>query len=234
MASLARLRRRLGGGAATKNDEELRWWLETWDPILRDGGFFPGDALGFIADEEPADSYVERRWQQARAEVERVVREAGLDDAGFFAGKVVVDVGPGPLGFPDACPARLAIGVEPLAERFAAAGLLLPDSPAIYLSIGAERIPLLSASVDVVLARNSLDHVDDPEAVLAEARRLLKPGGSLILNVDVGHTPTAMEPHSLTIERVKAGLDGMTIAFERGSTVAHGHDGTNVVLRVVA
>lgn len=234
MASLDRLRRRFGAGSASKNDEELRWWLETWDPVIRDGGFFPGDALGFLADDAPAESYAGRRWQQARAEVERVVREAGLPDAGFFADKVVVDVGPGPLGFPDACPARVAIGVEPLARRFADAGLLLPDSPALYLSIGAERIPLLSGSVDVVLARNSLDHVDDPEAVLAEARRLLRPGGSLILNVDIGHTPTAMEPHSLTVERVKAGLDGMTIAFERGSDVAHGHDGSTLVLRAVA
>lgn len=96
-----------------------------------------------------------RRWQQARAEVRRVLREAAIDDESFFDGNVVLDIGPGPPGFPDACPGRVSIGVEPLAERFAEHHLLLPDSPTLYLSTGAEHIPLLSRSVDVVLARNS-------------------------------------------------------------------------------
>ena len=106
-----------------------------------------------------------------------------LGDSGFFAGKVVVDIGPGPLGFPDACPARISIGVDPLAARYAEHGLLLPDSPAVYLSAGAERMPLLTAGADVVLARDSLDYVEDPEAVIREARRILRPGGTLILHV---------------------------------------------------
>lgn len=231
MASLAGLRTRLRGAATSKHDEELRWWLETWEPVIREGGLFPGDALEYLSEDAAEPTYLGRRWQQARAEVQRVVREAGLDDERFFEGKVVVDVGPGPLGFPDACPARVAIGVEPLAQRFAEHDLLLPDSPALYLSTGAEHVPLLSRSVDVVLARNSLDHVDDPEQVLREARRLLRPGGTVILNFDVGHTPTAMEPHTLTVARVKAGLQGLTIDYERELGAAHGHDGQTVVLR---
>jgi len=234
MPSVASLGKRLRARFASKHDEELRWWLETWDPVIRDGGLFPGDALDYLPDDEAASTYAGRRWQQARAEVQRVVREAALGDDGFFAGKVVLDVGPGPLGFPDACPARLAIGVEPLAQRFAEHGLLLEDSPPVYLSTGAESVPLLSESVDVVLARNSLDHVDDPELVLREVRRLLRPGGTLILNFDVDHTPTAMEPHTLTVERVKSGLQGMTIEYEQGIDGAHGHDGHTVVLRARA
>lgn len=231
MASLAGLRTRLRGAPASKHDEELRWWLETWEPVIREGGLFPGDALEYLPEDVAEPTYLGRRRQQARAEVQRVVREAGLDDERFFEGKVVIDVGPGPLGFPDACPARVAIGVEPLAQRFAEHGLLLPDSPALYLSTGAEHVPLLSQSVDVVLARNSLDHVDDPEQVLREVRRLLRPGGTVILNFDVGHTPTAMEPHTLTVERVKAGLRGLAIDYERELGASHGHDGQTVVLR---
>jgi SAM-dependent methyltransferase len=234
MASLAGVRRRLRGASVAKHDEELRWWLQTWDPVIREGGLFPGDALDYLPEDAVESTYLGRRWQQARAEVRRVVREAGLADERFFAGKVVLDVGPGPLGFPDACPARVAIGVEPLAERFAEHGLLLPDSPALYLSTGAERVPLVSASVDVVLARNSLDHVDDPEQVLAEIRRLLRPGGTVILNFDVGHTPTAMEPHTLTEERVLAGLSGLTIDYRSSADESHGHDGHTVVLRARA
>ena len=176
----------------------MRWWLEDWNPILKAGGFNPGDAPRFLDGEKPATTYEGRRWQQARAEVRRVLHEAAIEDERFFDGKVVVDIGPGPLGFPDACPARLTIGVEPLAERYREHGLLLKGSRALYLAVSAECLPLLSGSVDVVIARNSLDHVDDPRAVLREAQRVLRSAGALILNFDVDHAPTVAEPHTLT------------------------------------
>ena len=225
-----RLRERFRDSLAVKHDAELDWWLNKWDPVLRTGGFNPGDALTFLDGEEAEPSYLGRRWQQARAEVRRVLREAAIDDERFFEGKVVLDIGPGPLGFPDACPGRVSIGVDPLAEHFAQRGLLLPDSSALYLSGGAESIPLLSGSIDVVIARNSLDHVDDPEKVLGEAQRLLRPSGTLILNFDVDHTPTPTEPHTLTVERIRAGLLGMTIVHEDRWDRPHGHDGHAVVL----
>ena len=225
-----RLRQRLRDPVAVKHDAELRWWLEQWEPVLRAGGFNPGDALDFLDGEPVADSYEGRRWQQARAEVRRVLREAHIDDERFFDGKVVLDVGPGPLGFPDACPARLSIGVEPLAERYREHGLLLEDSPAVYLSVGAESVPLVSHCVDVVVARNSLDHVDDPAAVLAEVQRLLRPGGTLILNFDAGHAPTATEPHALTGDAVRAALHAMTVTAEHTSAGAHGHEGERIVM----
>ena len=41
----------------------------------------------------------------------------------------------------------------------------------------AHRLPFADASVDWVLLVGVLEHVDDPDRVLAEARRVLKPGG---------------------------------------------------------
>jgi SAM-dependent methyltransferase len=225
-----RLRSRFRDPVELKNAAQLRWWLDEWDPVIRSGGHQPGDALELLGEGEPAHDYLGRRWQQARAEVVRVAREADLGDIGFFAGKVVVDIGPGPLGFPDACPARVSIGVDPLAARYAEHGLLLPDSPAVYLSAGAERMPLLTASADVVLARDSLDYVDDPEAVIREARRILCPGGTLILLFDVDSVPSPGEPHTLTVARVRAGLAGMDIVREHHREDPFGHDGHSVVL----
>src|SRR5690242_9873804 len=133
---------RRASSRAADLDAELRWWLESWDPIVRDGGFNPGDVQEFLdPGEAVADSYEGRRRQIARAEVRRVLREAGIEDRRFFEGKTVVDIGPGPLGFPDACGAAVSIGVEPLAERFAASGLLIPDGGAVYLPVGGEAIP---------------------------------------------------------------------------------------------
>ena len=44
-----------------------------------------------------------------------------------------------------------------------------------------ERLPLRDASVDVALLSQALHHAGDPSAALAEAVRILKPGGRLLL-----------------------------------------------------
>jgi SAM-dependent methyltransferase len=231
-AVLSGLRRFLSGhrgGRRSDPDAELAWWLEEWDPVIRDGGFHPGDVLEFLPGEEPAETYDGRRWQIARAEVRRVLAEAQIDDLDFFYGETVVDVGPGPLGFPDACPAAVSIGVEPLAESFDRRDLLL-RSDAIYLPVRAESLPLLTGSVDVVLARNSLDHVDDPAAVVAEVERVLRPGGTLILGVDLDHPATVTEPHTFDLDGVHQLLTGLEIERERVLQRSHGGEGRSVVV----
>ena len=191
----------------------------------------PGQACADLLGEPPAADYLSRRWQRARAEVLRVCEEAALTGPEVFAGQVVVDIGPGPLGFPDACPRRWSIGVDPLAEplrRARPAAARVPgDLPA---RAAAESIPLLEASADVVLARNSLDYVSDPERVLAEIRRIVRPGGLAILLFDVGSTPTAREPHTLGPRRVRSGLGDMTVIHKRSWPAPFATDGHRMVL----
>lgn len=225
-----RLRQRFRDPSVAKNDAQLRWWLEQWDPVIRAGALNPSDALAYLDHEEPDPTYLGRRWQLARSQVRRVLQEAAIDDLRFFNDKVVVELGPGPLGFPDACPARISIGVDPLAERYAQHGLLLPDSRALYLSTGAEQIPLLSDSADVVLARSTLDYVDDPERVVAEVRRILRPGGTVIFVFDVDHVPSAMQPNALTVERIRSALADLTVVRQHHWDEPFGHDGHRVVL----
>jgi SAM-dependent methyltransferase len=47
----------------------------------------------------------------------------------------------------------------------------------------AQRLPLADGSVDAVMLVSMLHHVEDPPAALAEARRVLRPGGRLALMV---------------------------------------------------
>jgi len=62
---------------------------------------------------------------------------------------------------------------------------VLDVAPAYSVDVvgDARSIPLSDASMDVVLATQVLEHIPDPVAVIGEIRRVLKPGGTLLLSV---------------------------------------------------
>jgi SAM-dependent methyltransferase len=226
-------RRRQTDPSSAKNEAQLRWWLDHWDPVIRAGGLNPGDALAYLQEDDAAPTYLGRRWQLARSQVGRLRQEAAIQDERFFEGKVVVDVGPGPVGFPDACPARISIGVDPLADRYAEHGLLLPDSPALYLTSGAEKLPLLAAQADVVIARDTLDYVESPRRCMVEFQRVLRPGGTLVLLFDVDHVPSRSQPNALSLPEVGSWLEtDMGVVYEYEWDEPFGDDGHRVVLVV--
>jgi SAM-dependent methyltransferase len=91
----------------------------------------------------------------------------------------VLDVGAGAQPYRPLLPrgARYrAIDVAVAGEAF---GYDLPDTE--YFE--GDRWPVRDASVDVVLATETLEHVPEPSVFLAEARRVLRPGGRIVLTV---------------------------------------------------
>lgn len=77
-----------------------------------------------------------------------------------------------------------AIGVEHDPERARRAGRFGP----VVAGDGAS-LPLAAASVGLVWCLHVLHHVHDPAGVLAEVRRVLRPGGTLILAETVEDNP---------------------------------------------
>jgi SAM-dependent methyltransferase len=73
-----------------------------------------------------------------------------------------------------------------LRRRAAAAGISIT-----LLSTGAEAIPLPDESVDEVICSLVLCTVPDPERVLAEVRRVLRPGGKLRFAEHVAAPPSS-------------------------------------------
>jgi SAM-dependent methyltransferase len=72
-------------------------------------------------------------------------------------------------------------------------GADLPDNPAADLMIdSAGEIPVPDGSFDIVLSSQVLEHVEDPQAYLSEARRILAPSGKLILST---HGSWRYHPH---------------------------------------
>jgi SAM-dependent methyltransferase len=70
--------------------------------------------------------------------------------------------------------------IEPLRQLAAR----LPD--VAFLRFDVTACPLPDASVDAVVMLNVLEHIDDDVGALAAARRILKPGGVLVLEVPAG------------------------------------------------
>lgn len=117
---------------------------------------------------------------------------AGLDYKRRFvevldvrAGHTVLDVGCGPgtdLGrLADVVgPTGTVIGLDRDPEMLAEAGRRCTDRPTVQLRSGdAHAVPLADATADRARTDRVLQHVADPAAVLAEVRRVLRPGGIL-------------------------------------------------------
>jgi ubiquinone/menaquinone biosynthesis C-methylase UbiE len=85
----------------------------------------------------------------------------------------------------------------------------------------AQHIPLPTTSLDVIVTLETLEHLPDPRAYLAEAKRILSTGGCLILSVPnrLKSSPGSETPHSPyhTFEPTRQEL--LTLLQENGWTV---------------
>jgi len=138
---------------------------------------------------------------------------------GFYAGKRLLDIGCGPRGSLEwADDALERVGLDPLADEY----VRLHETPQAmtYVAGGSESIPFPDGHFDVVTTFNSIDHVDDLDASVAELQRVTAPGGTLLVFVDVNHDPTPTEPHRIGWDFVER-FDRCTLverrAFQRHS-----------------
>jgi SAM-dependent methyltransferase len=111
---------------------------------------------------------------------EELTRFGGTQD--LFAGRRVLDIGCGPYGLIHYLDnARERIRIDPLLPQYESKMPL--TGPQLSLSALGEYLPLASGSIDVAICFNALDHMCDPAAALAEIRRVLRPGGTLLLMI---------------------------------------------------
>ncbi len=141
---------------------------------------------------------------------------------GDFADRRVLDVGCGPRGSLEwAGAAAERVGLDPLAEEYRSLGT---DRHAMrYVAAPAERMPFADASFDIVATLNSLDHVDDVERAVAEITRVAVPAALWLLTVEIGHEPTATEPHSLGWD-VARGFAGWRVEWSARNGLRPDHD----------
>lgn len=114
-----------------------------------------------------------------------------------YDGKAVLDIGCGPCGSLEwADNARERVGLDPLADAYRK--LVEDDKQKMtYCAAPSEHNPFPDGHFDVVTTFNSLDHVDDVDATIAEMKRVTAPTGRILVIVEIGHAPTPTEPHWL-------------------------------------
>jgi len=159
----------------------------------------------YSRDQFSGASYDAERRAYSRLLLNEVVEYLGRD-ASWIEGKTVVTIGCGCTGDLAAFPAAVKIAIDPLLYTYQKLGMLVGDkagSRTVYLSIGAESLPLLDNCADLVLCRNALDHMPDPGVALKEMWRILHDDGVTFVSVDIGGAPTPDEPTVFSVESLR-------------------------------
>lgn len=112
-------------------------------------------------------------------EYDRLLGFAGIQPRpGLRVADLGCGAGPGLRYFAARGVAAIGLDIAPAGLR--AARALLPGSRLVCADLGAG-LPLRSASLDLVILREVIEHVVDVASLLAECRRVLRPGGWLVL-----------------------------------------------------
>jgi ubiquinone/menaquinone biosynthesis C-methylase UbiE len=132
---------------------------------------------------------------------QREMRRAFLEDAGFPPGAEVLEVGCGTgvltrvvAGLPEV-DAVVGVDVAPsLLERARELAATVPNVS--FDHADARALPFAGGRFDAVVFDSTLSHVPEPERALAEAHRVLRPGGRLAaFDGDYATTTVALDDH---------------------------------------
>jgi ubiquinone/menaquinone biosynthesis C-methylase UbiE len=145
---------------------------------------------------------------------------------------LVLDVGAGPGGFVASLAdwfAAPVVAIEPSAamrDEARAAGII-PRWP--YVAAWTEALPLRPASVDLAWLSTMIHHCHDRSAAIAELRRVVRPGGRVLVRGFFGDmAPSGMFSYFPGMDRSAATFPttaAITAAFEAtGFTAAAVHD----------
>ncbi len=178
--------RRLPAGSRSRwraaQQAELGWWRR----------FLQSDQWRAQAVPKPlpGETWLDHR----RSVMGRWEAEAGLPLSTLItADSLVLDLGCGPYSL---VRRGRVVALDPLCGRYAELIDMRADADIRYIAGAGERLPFADGAFDVVWSRNVIDHVRDPVAFVAEALRVVRPGGRFLLTFDLISKPSVYHPHA--------------------------------------
>ena len=185
-----------------KSDAELQFWQQE---IVRYQQWFVGDLKSHYEVPSPTQSQKVAAPNLKDASVltlhkllceEKYLQNLELGPEAF-RGKRVLDIGSGPMPGGTCFREIQLYCLDPLWPDYVKAGYPLHYYGGVhFVHAYAEDMPLADGFIDVVIAVNSIDHVDDIERTAKEIQRVLKPGGWVRMQVHY-HRATVTEPLEL-------------------------------------
>lgn len=135
----------------------------------------------------------------------------------------VIEIGSGPIGVAGFLPAAEQVAVDPLEDFYSSRPALVADRPASvsYRAGTGEALPAEDGRFQLAIIENCIDHCQDMDAVMADIRRVLAPGGYLYLTVNNRSRPGYFvhrllsslkidpgHPHTFTLGRTRRFVEG--------------------------
>lgn len=154
------------------------------------------EGADWIGVDNEGERYVPEDHRGTYTEVEHQARYSWI--APLAAGRDVLDAGCG-VGWGTmrlAASARRAVGLD-LDERALANARQRAAGRAEFIAGDLLALPFSDGSFDLVVCYESIEHVSDPERALDEARRVLRPGGVLVVSSPNRGVYPAGNPHHL-------------------------------------
>jgi SAM-dependent methyltransferase len=150
-----------------------------------------------------AEAYVHSSFHAAGPDLRRLVAEAG-----FSGHERVLDLGCGAGHTSLACASHVdaVVGVDVTPQMVAAASALAREralSNVEFRVADVQALPFDDASFDVVTSRVSAHHYADASKAVAEALRVLKPGGLLLVSDSVSPEEPALDTFLNRIELLR-------------------------------